>query len=133
MAFGTFDHFHAGHESHLKQAKALGDILIVIIALDETVSKIKEEPADHNERERLKSVEDSGIADKVLLGYPNDKHKVIKKFKPDVIALGYDQFAFTYNLQKTIIDLGLNTEIVRTQAYEPKTFKSSIIKKEKQK
>lgn len=131
IAFGTFDHFHAGHESHLKQAKALGDYLIVVIALDDTVSKIKEEPADNNERERLKAVEESGIADKVILGYPNDKHKVIRKYKPDIIALGYDQFAFTYSLQKTIIDLGLNSEIVRTKAYEPETFKSSIIKQKK--
>ncbi len=129
MSFGTFDLFHAGHENYLKQARALGDYLIVIIARDETVKKIKGKMPVHNERQRLKIVKNSGIADKVILGYKGDKHKVLKKFRPDVIALGYDQFIFTQRLEKTLIDLKLDATIVRLQPYCAQMYKSSLIKK----
>lgn len=41
MAFGTFDVFHPGHEYYLTQAKKYGDILIVVVARDKTVEKVK--------------------------------------------------------------------------------------------
>ncbi|MFO0781065.1 MAG: adenylyltransferase/cytidyltransferase family protein [Candidatus Gracilibacteria bacterium] len=129
MAFGTFDLFHAGHENYLKQAKELGDQLIVIIARDETVKKIKGHEPAQNENERLKNVRMSGIADKVVLGYKGDKYKVLKKFRPDVLALGYDQFVFTQRLEKTLIDLKMNADIIRLQPYFPQIYKSSLLRK----
>ncbi len=129
MAFGTFDLFHAGHENYLKQAKELGDYLIVVIARDETVRKIKGEASVHNENERFKNVKASGIAEKVILGYKGDKYKVLKKFRPNVIALGYDQFVFTQRLDKTLIDMKLNADVVRLQPYFPQIYKSSLLKK----
>ena len=128
MAFGTFDLFHAGHENYLKQAKELGDELIVIIARDETVKKIKGQAPVQNENQRHKSVKMSGYADKVVLGFKGDKHKVLKKFRPDVIALGYDQFVFTQRLEKTLIDLRLDATIIRLQPYCPQMYKSSLLK-----
>lgn len=129
MAFGTFDLFHAGHENYLQQAKELGDHLIVIIARDETVQKIKGHAPAHNEQERMKNVKLSGIADKVVLGFKDDKHKVLKKFRPDVLALGYDQFVFTQRLEKTLIDIKLNAQVVRLLPYFPQMYKSSLIRK----
>jgi len=129
MAFGTFDLFHAGHENYLRQAKELGDYLIVIIARDETVQKIKGHAPTHNENERMRSVKNAGLADKVILGYKGDKHKVLKKIRPDVLALGYDQFVFTQRLEKTLIDLKLNADIIRLQPYFPQIYKSSLLKK----
>jgi FAD synthetase len=131
ITFGTFDHFHAGHENYLRQAKSLGNYLIVIIARDQTVKQIKGSLPDHDEKTRLKNVENSGIADKVVLGYKDDKYKVLKKYRPNIIALGYDQFAFTYRLNKTIIDYKLDAEIVRLDSFEPTIYKSSIIKNNK--
>ena len=129
MAFGTFDLFHAGHENYLQQAKKLGDQLMVIIARDQTVQKIKGHTTTHNEGQRLKNVKNSGLADKVVLGSKGDKHQVLKKFRPDVIALGYDQHVFTQRLEKTLIDLKLNATIVRLDAYFPQMYKSSLIRK----
>jgi len=129
MAFGTFDLFHAGHENYLRQAKELGNSLIVIIARDETVKKIKGLTPTHNENERMRSVKNSGIADKVILGNKDDKHKVLKKYRPDVIALGYDQFVFTQRLEKTLIDNKINADIVRLQPYFPQIYKSSLLRK----
>ncbi len=129
MAFGTFDFFHAGHEFYLKKAKELGDQLIVVIARDRTVQQIKNDPPANNERKRVKAVRSKNIADKVILGYHKDKYKVIKKYRPDIIALGYDQYVFTQALKKTIIDLKLDTSIERVDAHFPQVYKSSLIKK----
>jgi FAD synthetase len=41
MTFGTFDLFHPGHVYYLSEAESLGDELIVIIARDERVTKLK--------------------------------------------------------------------------------------------
>jgi len=128
MVFGTFDVFHLGHEFFLKQAKKLGDYLIVVIARDKTVKKVKSEYPQQNEKERMQAVKNSEYADKVILGEIDDKYKIIKKFKPDIIALGYDQFVFTYKLNKMIIDEKMDTEIIRLESYEPNVYKSSFIK-----
>lgn len=41
MTFGTFDVFHPGHRFYLSEARKLGNRLLVIVALDSTVEKIK--------------------------------------------------------------------------------------------
>lgn len=130
MTFGTFDHFHAGHEYYLKQAKALGDMLIVIVARDKTVKRIKGSAPDYNEKERLKTVKACKIAEKVTLGEIEDKYEVIKRFKPEIIALGYDQFTFTYRLGKFLIDNKINAKIIRLKPYKPTVYKTTILKNE---
>lgn len=128
MAFGTFDFFHAGHENYLKQAKALGDTLIAVVARDDTVRKVKGRNPTHNEKLRLRNVTNCKHADKAVLGNPDDKYKVIKKYRPNILALGYDQFVFTYDLKKFFIKEKLDIEIVRLQPYKPEAFKSSILR-----
>jgi FAD synthetase len=128
MVFGTFDVFHLGHEYFLKKAHELGDYLIAVISRDKTVKKVKSEYPKHNERIRMENVKNSGIPDKVVLGNFDDKYKIIKKFKPKIIALGYDQFVFTYKLNKMIIDEKMDTEIIRLDSFEPHMYKSSFLK-----
>jgi glycerol-3-phosphate cytidylyltransferase-like family protein len=61
------------------------------------------------------------------LGNQADKHKVVLKYKPAIIALGYDQHVFTQTLQKTLIDNNLNSEIIRLESYFPQVYKSSLL------
>jgi len=128
MIFGTFDYFHAGHEDFIKQAKALGDHLTVVIARDDTVEKIKGNKPDHTAKKRAEVLKKYDLIDKVVIGNKGDKHKVILKHKPQIIALGYDQFVFTYTLNKLIIDNNLGTQVIRLEPYQPEVFKSSKIK-----
>lgn len=128
MVFGTFDYLHAGHENLFIQARELGTEIIAIIARDKTVKTIKGDLPDHNEKERIKNLKATEWADKVILGNQKDKSRVIKDYRPDVIALGYDQFAFTYRLEKLLMDLKLDSKIVRLNPYRPDMYKSSIIK-----
>ncbi len=129
MAFGTFDFFHAGHEDYLKQAKALGTELIVVVARDETVKKVKGHAAKYNERKRLRDVAACAHVSKAVLGYADDKYRVIKKYAPDLLALGYDQYVFTYGLKNYFIKEKLDIEVIRLDAFEPQTFKSSLIRR----
>ncbi|MBD3360520.1 adenylyltransferase/cytidyltransferase family protein [Candidatus Peregrinibacteria bacterium] len=130
MVFGTFDYLHAGHENLFTQAGKFGTEIIAVIARDKTVKTIKGKFPDHDEKERVKNLEETGWANKVILGNNKDKMKVIKIYRPDIITLGYDQFAFTYGLEKLIIDLNLNTKIIRLKPYRPDMYKSSLLKKE---
>jgi len=129
MVFGTFDLFHPGHEYFLKQAKKLGDKLIVVIARDSTVKEIKGKKPLYNQKQRLKLIAQNGLADKVILGSAKDKYSAIKKYRPQTIALGYDQISFTDKLSAKLKQSGLlKTEIVRLKAYRKEEFKSSKLK-----
>ncbi len=128
MTFGTFDIFHQGHKYFLQQAKKYGDYLIVIIARDATVKQVKLNLPDKNEKQRQQIVIKSQLANKVVLGNLKDKYAVIKKFKPDIICLGYDQKYFVNQLQDKIKKLKLNTKIIRLRSYKPYKYKTSIIK-----
>lgn len=131
MVFGTFDYLHAGHENLFHQAKELGDEVIAIIARDKTVKTIKGFLPDHDEKTRLQNLKNTGWSTRAVLGNHKDKTTVIKDYRPNVIALGYDQFAFTYRLQKTLMDLKLDATIVRLTPYKPNLYKSSILKRAK--
>ncbi|MCK5490568.1 MAG: adenylyltransferase/cytidyltransferase family protein, partial [Candidatus Pacebacteria bacterium] len=98
MVFGTFDIFHKGHEDFFRQAREFGEYLIVVVARDENVLKIKGKLPRDNEDMRQEKIVESKLADKVILGNLDDKYKVIQEYKPDVICLGYDQGTFTENL-----------------------------------
>jgi FAD synthetase len=128
MAFGTFDLLHAGHENFFAQARKLGDEILVVLARDETVKSVKGEAPENNENQRLKNLRKAGWADKIILGNFGDKHKVILKYRPNIIALGYDQFVFTQTIEKTLIDANINTEVVRLEPYQPEVNKSSLLK-----
>ena len=133
MVFGTFDHLHAGHENLFNQAKALAKkfaspLIVATVARDKTVKQIKGREPENNEKIRIKNLEETKWTDIVLLGDKKDKYKLIKKFRPEIIALGYDQFAFTMQLEKLIIDLNLDTKIVRLKPYRPDIYKSSLIR-----
>ncbi len=130
LLFGTFDTLHPGHLNLFQQAKKLGDKLIVAIARDETVQKIKGRPAKHSEQERLRLVQACPLVDTAELGGIEDKYICIKKFKPDIIALGYDQDHYmVQELSKQLAEIyDKPPKIVRLKPYMPEKYKSSLIR-----
>ncbi len=130
LVFGTFDILHAGHIHFLQSAKKLGDMLIVVVARDKTVKLLKKKHSVHTEKERATILRELRCVDQVVLGDPKlNVYTVIKKIKPDVIALGYDQIAFTDKLHEKIQEFGLNTKVVRLKPYKNGNHKSSKILK----
>ncbi len=129
MVMGTFDLLHKGHESFLRQAKKHGDYLVVLIARDKTVERLKGRKVFTPERTRQKNVMRTGIPDKVILGSLGDKYAAIEKEHPDVICLGYDQTFFTDALRTELNNRGLNTKLIRLKPFKPKVYKTSLIAK----
>ena len=120
MAFGTFDKVHPGHVSYLKQAKKLGDTLVVVVARDKNVKMIKSRLPRMNEQSRKKAIQNLKIADRVVLGQIRDRLAVIRKYRPDIICLGYDQQADIGKLRAVF-----RGKIVRAKALKPDVYKSS--------
>jgi glycerol-3-phosphate cytidylyltransferase-like family protein len=54
---------------------------------------------------------------------------VIEKYRPSVIALGYDQEANLAELTERFKNLKLKAEIVRMESFEPEKYKSSKLRK----
>ncbi len=132
MIFGTFDLLHEGHKFFIREAKELGKQLIVIIARDKTVAKLKGAYPHENEDIRKEKVEELGFADRVILGHKKDHLDAVSKYQPEIILLGYDQKHFTETLKEDLKRLGLGkTKVIRASAHEPDKYKTSIIKNRK--
>ena len=117
MATGTFDLLHMGHIYYLKEAKKLGDELIVIVACDSTVRKMKHEPVTP-EKLRQKIIGELRIVDKSILGHENDIYKVVKDIKPDIIALGFDQIHNEEEIKNELKKRNIKSKIVRLPKYK---------------
>ncbi|MBI2427037.1 MAG: FAD synthase [Candidatus Kerfeldbacteria bacterium] len=126
MVFGTFDVLHPGHIDFFVQAKELGDRLVVVVARDSNVTKIKGRPPRHTEDERLRDVKAIALVDEAVLGSETDPYTVIETYRPATIALGYDQsHAFVDHLQKELTRRNLHPRVIRLAAYHPDKYKSS--------
>ena len=87
---GTFDIVHPGHIELLKYAASMGRV-IVTIARDSTVERIKGRRPLLSEEDRLKIVNSIKYVYKARLGDPEDPMKSIEAVRPDIIVLGPDQ------------------------------------------
>ena len=117
MATGTFDILHMGHIYFLKEAKKLGDELIVVVACDKTVRRLKHEPVT-SEDMRLNLIKELRVVDDAVVGNEDDMFEVVEQNKPDVIALGYDQIHDEKSLQKKLDKRQINANIVRLPKYD---------------
>lgn len=130
LVFGTFDLLHAGHRSFLRQAKRLGHKLIVAVGRDSVVTKLKRRTPIQSERLRRRTVAALPYVHRAILASRNPWHRFafIKKLKPDIIALGYDQRHFTANLHRELKAHGLDCRVIRLKPYKPQHFKSSLLR-----
>jgi FAD synthetase len=116
MATGTFDLLHMGHIYYLREAKKLGDKLIVVVARDSTVRKLKHEPITPEEM-RLNIIKELKIVDEAVLGHEDDMYAIVKEIKPDIIALGYDQIYDEKKIEQDLKNRKLVARVVRLPKY----------------
>lgn len=88
---GYFNPLHIGHLKLIKEAKALGDYLVVIVNNDEQV-KLKGSKIFQDENERVEIVKALKYVDKVVLSIDKDRtiRETLKKINPDIFAKGGD-------------------------------------------
>jgi len=88
---GCFDILHAGHIAYLKEAKTLGDILIIGLNSDVSIKKIKgpERPIQ-DELTRMVILESLKMVDHVCLFEEETPLSLIENIVPDVLVKGGD-------------------------------------------
>ena len=129
LTSGVFDLLHYGHIRLLEEAKKIGgpnSKLVVIVARDETIRKLKGKSPVTPEDQRRAVLEALKVVDEALLGYEDiNMAKVIDLIKPDIIAVGYDQKNIENMAKQTIKNQNLDIQIHRLGRFGKTDLNSS--------
>lgn len=88
---GCFDLLHVGHVRYLKEARALGDCLIIGLNSDRSVRKIKDPLRPLiSEDQRAEVLAALECVDYIVLFDEADPFKLIEEIRPEVLAKGAD-------------------------------------------
>lgn len=88
---GCFDVIHRGHTTHLRQAKALGDVLVVALNDDESVRRLKGPDRPVNAlADRAAVVGALDCVDHVTVFSADTPRALLEQLRPDVYAKGGD-------------------------------------------
>ena len=123
---GVYDIIHPGHIHTLKNSKQEGDLLIVSIARDNRVIKIKGRKPINNEKMRTILVSAIRYVDFTVLGSKGDIFGIVKKIKPNVITIGYDQTHQINELKKRVKINNLNIKIKKLDSPIPHIKSSDL-------
>ena len=128
LAGGVFDIIHPGHIHTLNAAKLLGDVLVVVVATDNTAVKMKKRTPIHSQEQRQELVNSLEVVDLCLIGQEDDIFKTVNHVKPQIIALGYDQIHQERYITEGCKKIKLNAKVARLQSPMPESSSSKIEK-----
>lgn len=131
ILFGVFDVLHAGHQALFAQAREKADALLVSVARDAAVQELKGQRPRHRERVRAAAVRRAlRSGDRVVLGdAARGRYSAIRRFRPDVICLGYDQAALGRDLQQRMARGELpRIPICRLRPHHPQRYHTSLLR-----
>lgn len=121
LATGTFDLLHPGHLAYLREARALGDELYVIVARDHCPEKNTVVP----EEQRCAMVQGLKPVTEAVLGSRDDMYVPVKEIDPDIVALGPDQDWDEERIREGMRSRGIDADVVRIEKYEECSLSSS--------
>jgi rfaE bifunctional protein nucleotidyltransferase chain/domain len=87
---GCFDILHVGHVRYLRNARELGDVLLVALNSDQSVTRIKPGRPVIPEGQRAEMVASLEMVDYVTLFDEDTPYELIKLLGPDVLVKGGD-------------------------------------------
>ncbi|MFQ5762345.1 MAG: adenylyltransferase/cytidyltransferase family protein [Candidatus Bathyarchaeia archaeon] len=129
IASGVFDLIHYGHLKFLEKAKEVGGPdaeLIVVVARDATVRKMKGAAPVLPEEQRCAIVEALKPVDLAILGHETlNIPAIIEAYKPDIIALGYDQAEIERKVLDYLKNAQLSTRVVMVGHFGTEDLDSS--------
>ncbi len=128
LSGGVFDIIHPGHIHTLRQARALGDVLIVVVATDATAVKMKRRTPLHTQNQRQDLVRSLSMVDTCVIGDELDMFNTVKRISPDTIALGYDQAHQVDYVVAGCARVGIGADVVRLDATDPEISSGEIEK-----
>ena len=128
LAGGVFDIIHPGHIYTLNAAKELGDVLVVVVATDNTAVKMKKRQPLHSQEQRQELVNSLSMVDLCLIGQEEDIFKTVNNVRPQIIALGYDQVHQEKFITEGCKRINLDAKVARLQSPIPDSSSSKIQK-----
>ena len=126
LAGGVFDIIHPGHIHTLNAAKRLGDVLVVVVATDETAQKMKKRLPLHSQEQRRTLVESLRMVDLCVVGHRDDMFKTVGTIRPDIVALGYDQVHQEKHIADGCRKINPRIQVARLQSPVPDISSSKI-------
>lgn len=88
---GCFDILHKGHITYLREAKALGDVLIVGLNSDNSVRRLKGATRPiNNEQDRADLLSELTSVDYIVIFNEDTPYDLINYIKPDILVKGGD-------------------------------------------
>lgn len=87
---GCFDIIHKGHVRYLREAKKLGDILVVGLNSDQSVKRIKPGRPINNEEDRAEVLSSLEMVDYVVIFEEDTPYELIKFLRPHILVKGGD-------------------------------------------
>ncbi|MFZ5906132.1 MAG: D-glycero-beta-D-manno-heptose 1-phosphate adenylyltransferase [Nitrospirota bacterium] len=87
---GCFDILHIGHVRYLREAKSYGDVLIIGLNSDKSVSRIKPGRPVLPQEQRAEVLAALEIVDYVTLFSEDTPYELIRLVQPDVLVKGGD-------------------------------------------
>ena len=88
---GVFDLLHPGHVRYLRDARALGDRLIVAVNSDRSVRSNKGLDRPINpERERAEVLLALAVVDAAVIFDEDTPHAIVSRIEPDILVKGAD-------------------------------------------
>lgn len=128
LAGGVFDIIHPGHIHTLNAARELGDVLVVVVATDNTAVRMKKRRPLHSQEQRQELVNSLKMVDLCLIGQEEDIFKTVNLVRPQIIALGYDQVHQEKFITEGCKRINLDAKVERLQSPIPESSSSKIQK-----
>ena len=124
---GGFEVIHRGHLYTIERAKGLGDVLVVSVARDSTIRRRKKREPLAKEQERVRLLSSMRQVDAAILGVEGDIYETLEKVRPDVVALGYDQYHLESEVAREGEKRGMKLKVVRLDSPYPKLKTSALL------
>jgi cytidyltransferase-like protein len=124
---GGFELIHYGHVYTISKARSLGDVLVVSVARDSTIRKRKKRDPLINERDRVRLLSSLRDVDAAILGVKGDIYVTLQKVKPDIVALGYDQYHMEEEVKREAARRGMKVRVVRLDSPYPHIKTTKIL------
>lgn len=110
---GCFDIIHRGHIEYLRQAKALGDLLIVGLNSDDSVKRLKGLLRPYqSESDRAEILDELHSVDMVVIFDEDTPLQLICELKPDILVKGGDYTIDSVVGVKEVRSWGGNVKII---------------------
>jgi cytidyltransferase-like protein len=127
MLGGAFEIIHPGHIHALSEAKGLGNLLVVVVATDDSVQRNKGRPPVTNQTSRVALVSALRQVDLALPGNKGSIFDILVRIRPDVVALGYDQHHDGDEIVREAARRGVTTSAARLGSPVPFVKTSKIL------